>query len=275
MSSQLRFFRKNLIDLDQSNVTFAITDSVATSTGDSFVNLMLNRNNESGWGTIGSSDAGTTTLVLTFTDILQFDTVILTNHNLKSYTLKYWDDIGLSWTDFSTAVAPTTNTEDTTFHQFTAVNSSKIQLIINGTQTADADKFISQIIVTRKIQQGQLEGWPIIKKPSIDLNKKAIQTISGKSKIIERVGAFNCSLDFSVWPSDNDLLLLEDIHFYHPRGFLFWPSAGDDAQFRYKRIGFRNKDIYLCGVTSEWQPEWEKGIYVNGVNINVRLTEVI
>ena len=78
-----------------------------------------------------------------------------------------------------------------------------------------------------------------------------------------------------LWPSDADLTLLESLHFYNPKGFLFWPSAGDEEQFKYRRIGFRSRDIYLCGVISEWQPEWEKGIYVNGINMRVRLTEVL
>ena len=276
MSQPLRFFRKNLIDRDNpSAVSFIVTDPVALNTGENFTSLMLNRDNTSGWATTGSTDAATTTLEARFADLLQFDTVILAGHNMKSYTLKYWDADTTSWIDFSTVVAPTDNAKDTTFHQFNTVNSSRLQLVINSTQVADADKVIAQFIVTRKIGLGQFEGWPILKKPTVDLTKKKIETISGKAKIIQRVGAYSVTMDFSTWPSNNDLSLLEEIHFYHQRGFLFWPAAGDEEQFRYKRIGFRNKDIFLCGVVSEWSPEWEKGIYVNGISMRVSLVEVV
>lgn len=273
MSQQLRFFRKNLIDLSESNTSIAITDAVATNTGENFVNLMLNRNNDSGWATTGSTDAATTTMVVTINEELDFDTIVLVGHNLKSFTLKYWN--GSAWTDFSTAVNETTNTKDTNLFQFNNVTSAQIQLVINGTQTADEDKIIRQLIVTRKIESGAFEGWPILQKPSVDLSRKAIETISGKSKVTQRVGSYSVSLKFQTWPSDNDLTLLEALHFYHPKGFLFWPTGGDEDQFRYKRIGFRNKDIYLCGVISEWIPEWDSGVYVNGINMTVRLVEVI
>lgn len=276
MSAQLRFFRKNLIDQDQAGaVTFNVNDATATNNGLAFTDLMRNRDNNSGWATTGSNDAANTTLGLTFNGVFEIDTIIIAAHNLKSFTLQYRDLDSGNFVDFSTPINETVNTKDTNFFGFNTVNTTGLQLVISGTQVADSDKFIAQFIVTRKIKAGQLEGWPILKAPTVDLLKKPITTISGKSKIIQRVGAYSVSMDFNVWPSDSDLELLENLHFFHPKGFLFWPAAGDEEQFRYKRIGFRNRDIYLCGVASEWKPEWERGIYVNGMNMRVNLVEVI
>jgi len=275
MSQQFRFFRKNLIDLDYNNVTFTITDSVATSTGTTLTNLMLNRDNESGWSTTGSDDSANTQLDLVFNDVLQFDSIIMTGHNFDNFTIQYYNEGSMTYTDFSTAISPSGLTVDTSFFEFDSVDSSRLRIIIGGTQTADADKFISQLIVTRKIGSGQLEGWPLIKKPTLDLEKKALKTISGKSKIVRSVGAFSCDLDFKTWPSDADMTIIEELHFFHPNGFLFWPSGGDETQFKYKRINFRAKDIFLCGVDSEWQPEWYKGLYKNGVDMKVKLVEVV
>jgi len=275
MSGQPRFFRKNLIDLDLDNASWDITDSVATGLGENFTRFMLNRDNNSGWGTIGSSDAGNTTLIMTCDDILSFNTLILVGVNFKDYSLEWWDDIAATWNDFSTVIDVTNNTRSTIFHQFDQVQSSKVRLIITATITGDVDKTIRQFIVTQTIGSGQFKGNPILKKPTINLSKKAVPTISGKAKILERVGAYSVDLVLSSWPEDDDLTLLEELHFFQPSGFLFWPSAGDETQFRYKRIGYRNEDIFLCGVASEWQPEWEKGIYVNGMGMTVKLIEVV
>lgn len=275
MSQQLRFFRKNLIDLDNNAVTFTITDSVATSTGSTLTNLMLNRDNESGWSTTGSTDAANTQLDLTFTDVFQFDSIIIAGHNFDSFTLQYYDEDTMSYTDFSTAVNESGVTTDTFYAEFTSVNSSRLRLIITATQTANADKKISQFIVTRKIKTGQLEGWPVVSNSELDLQKKALTTISGKSKITRRVGAFSCNLDFKRWPSEADMDLIEELHFFHPNGFLFWPSGGDETQFSYKRINYRAKDIFLCGIDSEWQPTWYKGLYKTGLDMKVKLIEVI
>lgn len=274
MSQQPRFFKKNLIDLSFDSVTFSITDSVASNTGSSLTNLMLNRDNDSGWATTGSDDSANTQLDLTFNSTLQFDSIILVGHNFDNFTIQYLNDSAV-YTDFSTAISPTGLTETTSFFEFDVVNSTGIRLIIGGTQTADVDKFLSQFIITQKIRTGQLVGWPLIKKPTVDLQKRNLTTISGKSKITQRVGAFSCDMDFKTWPSQADMDLIEDLHFFYPNGFLFWPSGGDDTQFKYKRQGFRKQDIYLCGVRSEWEPEFYKGLYKNGIDLKVKLVEVI
>lgn len=275
MSQQPRFFRKNLIDLDYNNVTFTITDSVASSTGSTLTNLMLNRDNDSGWSTTGSDDSANTQLDLVFNDVLQFDSIILAGHNFDNFTIQYYNEGSMTYTDFSTAISTSSLTVDTSFFEFDSVDSSRIRIIIGGTQVADADKVLRQLIVTRKIRTGQLEGWPIIKNSTLDLEKNAVKTISGKSKITRRVGSFSCDMNFKTWPSQADMDLMEDLHFFHPNGFLFWPSGGDETQFKYKRINYRAKDIYLCGIESEWNPDWYKGLYKNGLDMRVRLVEVI
>ena len=199
MSTQLRFFRKNLIDLDQPGaVSFSVNDGVATNNGLSVADLMRNRDNNSGWGTTGSNDSANTTLGLLFNGMFEINTIILAAHNLKSYTLKYRDEDTLLWTDFSTPINETSNEKDTTFYEFDGIHTTRLQLIINGTQTIDDDKFIAQFIVTRKINSGSFEGWPVLKSPVVDLSKTPVKTISGKSKIIQRVGSYSVTMDFAV-----------------------------------------------------------------------------
>ena len=172
MPAQIRFFNKNKIDLSNTLVAITVTDAVATNTGQSFVDFVRNRNNTSAWLTTGSTDAANTTLEVDMTDTRELSEVLIVSHNLKAYTIKYWT--GIVWTDFSTVIAETANTETTNHHAFATVTTQKIQIIITATQTVDADKQIKQLILTDEVAAGQLEGWPVIKRPRNSIRIKIL-----------------------------------------------------------------------------------------------------
>ena len=234
MSAQIKFFKKNKADISNSLVSITVTDATATNNGQDFVDFMRNRNNYSAWLTTGSNDAANTTLVVDMTEERDVDTIILVDHNFDSYTLKYWN--GSSYVDFSTAISVSGNTSDTTSHDVTSVSTSRIQLVITGTQVADADKRLAQLIVTEKLVSGQLEGWPIIKAPEHTTNKKISRMLSGKVNVVESLGAFSMDLEVANWNIDADLDIVEEIYF-GKRGVLVWLSAGNEAQFSHLRMG--------------------------------------
>lgn len=272
MANQIIFFRKSLMDLDNSNITITVTDTTATNNGQDYVSYMRNRKNDSAWLTTGSNDAANTTLVVDFADSVDMTDILLVGHNLGAYTIQYWT--GVAYADFSTAIAETVNTESTNHHNFTSVASNRIKIIITGTQAADEDKYIKQLIVSRKIGNGQLEGWPLIKRPMISTSKKATKMLSGKVNLIESIDSFSATLSVKNWNVDNDLDIIEEIYFKHS-GILMWPCGGDEAQFSTQRIGYRKEDIYLVRPTNEWTPELYKGIYSSGVKVDLKLAEAI
>jgi hypothetical protein len=271
-TGQIRAFKKNKLDISNTLASITVTDGTATNDGSSFVDFLRNRNNTSAWLTTGSDDAALTQLDFELTDERDLDTLILVCHNFDSYTIQYWD--GALYQDFSTPIAVTGNTKETTFHQFDKVETSRLRLIIQGTIVPDADKKMKQFIATENLVTGQLAGWPIIKKPTFDTNKKISKMLSGKVNVTESVGGFGFDLQVRHWSIDSDLNIVEEIYL-GKRGVLIWLSAGDEEQFQFKRIGYRNEDIYLMRAVNNYSPEYVSGVYVNGVKITLKLRESI
>lgn len=271
MPKQIIFFRKNWIDLSQA-ASLTVTDAIATNTGQSYVDFVRNRNNFSAWMTTGSTDAANTQIDIDMIDSKTISDILLVKHNFKSYTIKYYN--GSSYVDFSTAINVSANALSTTYHTFTPVVIQKIRIIVTGTMTVDDDKRLCQLIITEKIASGQLVGWPQIKKPTLSTNKKISKAISGKISVIETVGFFSAQLTVDSWSIDEDLTIVEAI--YNNRsGVLMWICGNDQGQFKTVRQGYRLEDIYLVRPIDDYVPEYNDGIYTNGLKIKMQLQESI
>jgi hypothetical protein len=272
MSGQIIFFEKNIVDLSNESVTLTVTDVVATDTGQDYIDFLRNRNNTSAWMTTGSTDAADTEIEVDFGEETDISEIILIKQNFKAYTIKYWD--GDSWENFSTTIAETNNTAETKYHSFTQVATEKIQIIIDSTFVVDDQKEMYQLIVTNKILTGTLNGWPMVKNPTSSLNKIKNKMLSGRVNVIETVGSFSVDLEVSSWRDDEDLTLMEHI-FFQREGVLLWLCGGDETQFSTIRVGYRLEDIYLVRPTSEWEPEYYKGLYKSGVVFRGKFEESI
>jgi len=273
MGSRPKFFKKNLIDIDNPDVTITVSDSEAASDGSSFVNQIRNRNNTTGWATTGSSDTATTYLDIDWVDSRDVESIILVGNNFKSYTIQRWN--GAAFEDFATPIAPTNSTDFVTEHEIPKQSLSRIRIDINSTQVADAEKLLRQLIITSKVGAGQLAGWPEISRFQKNQNRRATKTLSGKHHVRESVGGLEYQLRFKTWPYDSDFSIIEKLYFENYQGVLFWPSGGNETQFKYSRVGYRLEDITLVKPAGEFDPVWEKGIYSNGLNFNLTLLEVI
>ena len=265
MAEQIMFLKKSKMDLTQDAV------SITATQGNDFVDFLRNRKNTSGWATSGSVDADNTTVTVQFGNTVDIDCIALISHNLKAYTLKYWN--GSAYTNFSTTIAETTNTATTKFHQFTSVATTAIQLIITGTMTANDDKFLAQMIATELI--GQLNGWPVIKDPIHSRMRKRVKTISGKESIREQIGNFSCDIEVKITSDSTDLGIVEDL-FESNEGFYVWLCGGDATQYRVDGLkGYRLEDWFLVKCANEYTPAFYKGLYQAGLPIKMDLQEVI
>lgn len=270
MAQQIKFFEENRIDIKNSNVTLTVTDGTATNTGQSIVDFIRNRNNRSAWLTTGSNDAANTQLDIDWADERSIDNIILVKHNFKAFTIQYWD--GAAYQDFSTAISETTNTDETTNFTFNSVSTSKLRLIITGTQTANADKQLYQFIAT--LQEGQLTAWPEIQRPTHAGERKVSTMLSGKRNILQQIGRFSCSLRVRYWKNTADLTLIEKLYFGR-KPMLMWLCGGDETQFATIREGFRLEDLYLMRPSNDYQPNWVGSVYTTGNDITIRLDEVV
>lgn len=272
MAQQPKVFKKNILDLDNENVTITATDDEASNAGQSFVAQLRNRNNITGWGTTGSSDTATTVLDINWIDARDVETIILIGHNFKDYTIQRWN--GSAFEDFDTPISVSNSTDFVTEHEVPLQQISRIRITITAAQVADADKKMRQLIVTSKLGAGQFQGWPEVRKYEFNQKRRGTITLSGKYHLREQVGGNEYDLRFEVWPYDNDFQMIEKMFFESPQGFLFWPSGGDEAQFKYSRVGYRKQDIHLMKPSSEYSPVYEKN-YTNGVRMILKLVEVI
>jgi len=270
MSARIRFFEKNKADLENTSCDIQITDAIADNNGQEFVNFMRDRKNYTAWMTTNSTDAALTQIDIDLGDTIQFDSIVLVGHNLKDYTIQYL--AGVTYVDFNAAIGPTADTNSTSFYPFTSVLAQKIRIIVNGTQVANADKRIKQFIVTQAM--GQFQGWPIIKSPEIDTQKRTNKMLSGKMRVLESLESFSCNLDVKNWRIQNDIDLVEAIYAKRA-GVLMWINANDAAQFAMDIKGYRKEDIFLVRPTDNYTPELVSGIYTNGIKQNIQLAEVI
>lgn len=262
---QCAFYKKNWADFERSYVVVTASQGVNPS-------AIIDRSNRTAWATDGSVDADNTTIVVDTADVGTIDSIFLLKHNFKSYKVEYWDDIALTYNAFSPAIDETTYAADDSYYEVGSVQTSKVKITIRGTQTPDSDKFLFQFIMTQMI--GRLEGWPIIKKPTLSRNLKEKKMASGKSHILANVGGYSAVLAYESSPIAGDNDIVEALH-DSSEGFLFWPCGGSEDQFSRVTKGYRMEDIYLVRCKNEYQPEFAKGFYQNGIKQEIDLVEVI
>ncbi len=267
MSQQIRIFEANNVDLLNNNVSITITDAVATSTGSTIVDFMRNRSLDSAWITTDSTDAAGTQIDVSLGDARDISDILILGHNLKSFTLSTFNGV-----TYDQQFTTTTETEDVTYIQFTEVSTTAIRIVVNGTQTADDDKFIKRLIVTKLF--GQFNGFPKIQSPTNSTNKKTTKMLSGKISLTEGVGSFQCKLNVENFFDTADLQLIENV-FLARNGVEVWLSGGDEDQFTLALKGYRRLDVYRMRPKNEYKPEWAKGIYVLGTKQTLDLVEVV
>jgi hypothetical protein len=263
MSGQVIFFEKSKCDFSLPNV------SVTATEGNDFASRVQNRSNLSSWITTGSLDANLTTLTIDFVDAQTISELLLIQHNLKAYTVKYWN--GSAYVNFSTPIAETVNAAADKWHRFNSVSTTKIQLIVQGTMTANDDKTVGQIIPTNMI--GQLSAYPLVKDPTFDKRLSRSTMLSGKERVIDNLGGFHLDLVVDV-VTDTDKNTIEDLY-DSDEGFLPWLSAGLESQFKTVARGYRMQDLPLMKCVNTYQPEWKRGLYAGALNMTLKLMEVV
>lgn len=267
MSQQIKIFNKSYADLSVDNVTITAADDEATNTGQDFVDLLRDRKNSSGWATSGSSDTAVCTLEVELAAGQNVDTIILVDHNFKSFDVHYWNS-----TAWVLIEAVTANTETTTEHSLVGTQVYKVRLTITSTFVSDDDKFLSQFIITDKLSSGQFVGFPQIRKLRHKTNKRVKKMMSGKSLVVEGIGAAEFELSYTLTSNDSDLSLFEAMY-DNKQGFLVWLSGGDETQFISQRKGYRKKDIYFMRTLDDLSNDFYRGIYVAGTKVKSKLGE--
>lgn len=272
ISGGIKFLRKNRGDIDDENASASVSSGTATRT------YARNRKRYLRWESSGSDDLTTETYELNFGDSYDIDRLILNRHNFKAFTVEYWN--GAAWTDFANVVTKegtqatvteTVNTKTTSYYEFDSVNTEKIRLSIDTTQTVDAEKYIYELIATEEI--GTLVGYPIY-SGTFAKRRALKQAFTGRQAQSIMGESYRGSLAFNFYPVEADHLVIKEL-WELDKEFLIYPCGANEDQFRYTTmIGNRLRDIFLVNFISDLTPIYERNVYINALNYSVNLSEV-
>lgn len=273
----IKFFTRNK-NLAEDGATGTAT------TGNSILERALDKNPLTKWRSVGSSDATTETLIVDFPEDVTIDRLLLVDHNWKSFTVKY--DSGGVYTDFANVVgldgslgggiSETTFADDTAYYEFDSVTTDSLELTVTETQVADAEKFLTQLISCQEL--GTLTGFPLIRGLRPSRNVRSKNVLSGKVLAQKSEESMKFDLDFknfgSTFTSDLDLMFSL---FEREDNFLVWLSGGrrGSTYFSYGLRGFRLKDVYEMQATRDFPLSFRDNVYVNPVNVKVKLEEAV
>jgi len=266
----VKFYKKSYLDLHYPNASITVDDSTATNDGAMFVNQMRNRDNNSGWATTGSNDAAQTTLFVDLGDFREVNSIMLIEHNFKSYRLQYYNELAETWSNVSPIIDTTLDSLSTSFYEFETIEARDFRLLIRSTKETNADKFMRQFLICEKI--GELGFSPQL-APTIDRDRKTTKFISGRNFVSTQVGGFACKLSKKSVSDVDDIELVERL-FQSYDGFLVSLSGGLTTGFEVIPQGFRPQDIFFCQCANEYKPSFKDGFYKHGVDISMDLVEV-
>lgn len=260
--------------------------SVVASSGTARADFILGRNPLVLWKSDTGSDVTTETLTITLPAAVTVDRVFLRNHNFKNYTIKYDDDTSGGFSDFSSVVgingttygggiAETTFAYDTSYYEVAPVTVRRLQIVVNTTQVVNAKKILGQVILTEEI--ATLSGYPSA-KPALDRNKRTSRTVGGRTNITRGLDTFEAMIRFQNYPTRDEYLADVEAAFalnYRDTPFLVWPCGGRTGSnyFKHTSPGWELRDIALVNVTNELSSEYQRNIYINGVDFDLRLEE--
>lgn len=258
--------------------------SATASNGNDLAGNSLDRNKVTYWRTTGSDDSETVEFILTLGSSTTFNRLFLIDHNFRSFVIDY--DVSGVWTDFSNVVGITGSlgssitessfSENTSYYEFNSVTTSSIRIRVTTTQTADAEKYLNQIVVTTEL--GTLSGFPLINRLRSSRNDREVNMLSGKKLVIKSKESLEFQLDFKDYPANlkSDLDLMFDLY-DRDEVFMVWICGGrySTPYYRYTNRGFRLQDLITAQLSGDISPSYTSNVTSLPVNLRVQFVEVV
>jgi hypothetical protein len=268
------------------NQALAIDGTEAVgSTGNTTVDLALDRNPNTFWRSVGSADITTETITITFPSATTITRILLLDHNFKGFNIQY--DLASVWTHFTSvvgldgALANLTETafaDSSAYYEVASVSTTGIRIQVTTTQVANAEKFLCQFIATTEL--GTLQGFPMVDESAITRTERVNKTISGKVISQKSAPVFRSTINFSTYPVNStysvDLDLMLTL-FERDTNFLIWLCGGrrGSSYFRYTIPGFRLKDCFEVQTVGDFSPTYYSSVYTNPVDLTMSFEEAV
>ncbi len=268
ISGGIKFFAEN----------YALSDNggaVTVSSGSVAANYAIDKLPYTYWTSVGSNDSTQETITVSFAS-QAITRILLLDHNWKDYTVKYWN--GSAYVHFASVVGmdgSMTNITETAFadsssyYEVASVTTTLIQIKVNKTQTADAQKYIATIMPT--IELGTFAGFPTINPVNLTRTVRTMQMLSGRVKMVKQPAAFSVTLSFQNYPvlsysaDINVITTLID----RETPFYIWLCGGRRGSnyFSANMRGFRLQDVYRVQIDSDYVSNWTDNIFRSGQNL--------
>lgn len=272
----IKFFQKSMCLLQDGAIATA-------SSGDASSDRCIDRNPISYWRSVGSNDMTTESIEIEFNEAKTFDRILLQDHNFKAYSVQYFN--GSIYVDFTSVVGiggalasilETAYARDTSYYEFDEVTSTKIKILVDTTQVADAQKYLNQAIVTAEM--GTLTGYPEIKNTELARGLRTEKMLSGRMLTFKSDETFRTQLDFKEYPPSlsNDIDLVFSLADTEDT-FLIWICGGRTGSpyFRKQMRGYRLRDIIPVQLTASLKPIYSQNVYNNTVNFSAVFQESV
>jgi hypothetical protein len=258
--------------------------TISASSGDSSSIYALDRNPDTRWRSVDSNDLTTETITVTFDENKTINRLFLVDINWKQFTVQY-DNAG-TWTNLSSvygldgskaSISETAFADNTAYYEFASVTTSGLRIQAVKTQTANQEKYISQIVATQEV--GTFLGWPNISDVEVDRNIRSKKTLTGRYSVIKSLETVSFEMAFKDYPSTStynaDIDLIMQLH-DREDPFIVWLCGGRrGAYFNYILRGWRLKDLFTMQITKSFKLGYSRNIYKNPVNAKVTLEESI
>jgi len=268
----VKFFKK-------SKALFALgATATATSNTDAAKNV-LSSNKFVIWQSLGSDDATTETIVITFPATADIDRIFLISMNWKEFTVKY--DVTGTPTDFTSVVglngsqsniSETVYVRDTAYYEFDKVSTTKITITATKTQIVDAEKKLERFYATEEI--GTFTGFPEISKEELNQNINKQRVLSGNTNFQKRIETFKATISFKNYTAiQNDYDILLDLE-RRPESFLIWLCGGKfGTNFSITRENWFLKNVYNVQTAGKLNAKWNNNIYIAGFSAKLNLEQ--
>jgi len=273
-----------MMKISYKNYLIDYANAITVSSGSTTAANMYDLDRNTRWLSSGSSDAVQESIVVTFDYEQTIDRIMLLNTNFKNFTIKYWN--GSAWTNFTnvyskktdsspvTGISITTNSDIARYFEFDSVTTTGIQILINTTIVANAEKYIYELYIGKEIGTFIAD---LTSKPN-DYNvmssyKRAqyLEKSNGGVIKIERADKYQAKVNLKqIWDSE-DLIILQTMFDYGE--CLIYPCGAYD-QYTYER-GWRIQDAYHVLVKGDEQSDFDIGRDKNiGQNFKFDLLEL-
>jgi hypothetical protein len=245
ITGNIKILRKNfLIDY---------TNSIALSSGSLLVDHLYDFDRSTRWISSGSDDSTQESIEIEWDLTLSVDRICLLNMNWKQFSIQYWN--GSAYVDFAnvysyktdspaTGITITGNADLARYFEFDQVQTKKIKILIDTTQTVDSEKYIYELYVGSEM--GTFIDDLHCKPNQCDLdvsnkNSKYITKSNGGSLKITRSDKVSFKVKIKELWNQTDIQLIQAMHDYGE--FAVYPCGAYSGAYTIER-GYRIQDLY-------------------------------